>query len=104
MKKIKNWVVMWLTSLCGLLVLTGCSMGVIKDKDLYRKTAFALLCAPKTLTIYGQQRSGARVDYAVKTNTGHLYHCFVRSGFSFSGKTVSDATCQKQSDHMSVKP
>ena len=75
---------------------TSChALAEVSADKIEQRTAFTLGLEKGAFTIFDLVDEGIRTNYAVKTNTGKKYNCYVTSAPSILGSVVSDAICQE---------
>lgn len=77
----------------SVLTIVGCASVAVSDDAIERNTAASLGLEKGTFTISDRNDDGVKATYAVKTNNGRKYTCYVTGGVSYLGRVVSDAVC-----------
>jgi hypothetical protein len=72
----------------------GCASVAVSNDAIEQNTAFALGLPKGTFTISDRIDDGLKSSYAVKTNAGKQYNCYVTGTVGITGRVVSDAICQ----------
>lgn len=75
------------------LTIVGCASVAVSNDAIERNTAASLGLEKGTFTISDRNDDGVKATYAVKTNAGRKYTCYVTGGVSYLGRVVSDAVC-----------
>ena len=75
------------------MLATGCASVAVSNDAIEQNTAQALGLAKGSFTITDRVDDGVKASYAVKTNTGKQYSCYVTGGVSVVGRVVSDSMC-----------
>lgn len=78
------------------LLLTGCASFAVTDQKLQNNTAFALGLDVGDFTIANRNDDGLKTTYAVKTNAGKQYNCYIMGTVGVTGRNVSDAICNEK--------
>lgn len=73
----------------------GCASVAVSGDAIERNTASALGIDRSTFTIADRVDDGVKTSYAVKTNAGKNYACYVTGTISVTGRVVSDAICNE---------
>ena len=81
--------------LAAIGTLAGCASVAVSDSAIEERTAFALGLQRSSFNISERRDDGVRTQYVVQTKTGQRYNCYVAGSFSATGRTVSDAICNK---------
>ncbi len=74
---------------------TGCASVAVSNDAIESNTAFAIGAEKGTFTISDRVDDGVKSTYAVKTNTGKKYSCYVTGSITVVGRVVSDAVCNE---------
>lgn len=74
---------------------TGCASVAVSNNAIEKNTAFALGLDTSAFTISDRVDDGIKSSYAVKTNSGKKYSCYVTGAVSVMGRVVSDAICNE---------
>lgn len=67
----------------------------VSNNAIEQNTASALGLEKGTFTISDRVDDGVKSSYAVKTNSGKKYSCYVTGAVSVMGRVVSDAVCNE---------
>lgn len=87
------------TAACLTAAMTaGCASMAVTGEGLEEKTAFALGLDKGEFTISNRVDDGVQTNYVVKTRKGQEYRCYVTGTFSFVGRAVSDAVCNRKGE------
>lgn len=73
----------------------GCASVAVSNDAIERNTATALGLEKGTFAITDRVDEGVKSSYAVKTNSGKKYSCYVTGTVSVVGRVVSDAMCSE---------
>ena len=73
----------------------GCASVAVSNDAIEKNTASALGMEKGTFTITDRVDDGVKSTYAVKTNSGQKYSCYVTGTVSVVGRVVSDAVCNE---------
>lgn len=73
----------------------GCASVAVSNNAIEQNTASALGLEKDTFTISDRLDDGVKSSYAVKTNSGKKYNCYVTGSISVVGRVVSDAVCNE---------
>ena len=73
----------------------GCASVAVSNNAIEQNTAFALGLEKGMFTISDRVDDGIKSSYAVKTNSGKKYSCYVTGTVSVIGRVVSDAVCNE---------
>ena len=73
----------------------GCASVAVSNDAIEQNTAAALGLDKGSFTISNRVNEGVKSSYAVKTNTGKQYSCYVTGSVSVTGRVVSDAICNE---------
>jgi hypothetical protein len=73
----------------------GCASVAVSNDAIEQNTASTLGLAKGTFTISDRVNDGVKSSYAVKTNSGKQYSCYVTGTVSVMGRVVSDAVCNE---------
>lgn len=73
----------------------GCASVAVSNNAIEQNTASALGLEKGTFTISDRVDDGVKSSYAVKTNSGKKYSCYVTGTVSVMGRVVSDAVCNE---------
>lgn len=77
------------------ILAAGCASVAVSNDAIEQHTASALGLAPGSFTISNRVDDGVKASYAVKTNSGKQYSCYVTGGVSVMGRVVSDPVCNE---------
>ena len=75
------------------VLATGCASVAVSNDAIEQNTAQTLGLAKGSFTITNRTDDGVKASYAVKTNAGKQYSCYVTGGVSIVGRVVSDPIC-----------
>lgn len=75
----------------------GCASVAVSGDAIERNTASALGLERGSFTVSDRVNDGVKTSYAVKTNAGKNYTCYVTGTISVTGRVVSDAICSELS-------
>lgn len=73
----------------------GCASVAVSNDAIEQNTATALGIPKGTFTISDRVDDGIKSTYAVKTNSGKKYSCYVTGTVTVLGRDVSDAMCNE---------
>ena len=73
----------------------GCASVAVSNDAIENNTAMALGLEKGTFAITDRVDDGVKSTYAVKTNSGKKYSCYVTGTVSVVGRVVSDAVCNE---------
>ncbi|MEN9493690.1 MAG: hypothetical protein RJA63_4139 [Pseudomonadota bacterium] len=73
----------------------GCASVAVSSDAIERNTASALGLERGSFTISDRVDDGVKTNYAVRTNAGKSYACYVTGTISVTGRVVSDAICSE---------
>lgn len=73
----------------------GCASVAVSNDAIERNTAATLGLEKGNFTISNREDDGVKSSYAVKTNAGRKYSCYVTGTVSVMGRVVSDAVCNE---------
>lgn len=73
----------------------GCASVAVSNDAIENNTASALGLEKGTFTVTDRVDDGVKSTYAVKTNSGKKYSCYVTGTVSVVGRVVSDAVCNE---------
>ena len=77
------------------VLAAGCASVAVSNDAIEQHTASALGLAPGSFTISNRVDDGVKASYAVKTNSGKQYSCYVTGAVSVMGRVVSDPICNE---------
>jgi hypothetical protein len=75
------------------LAAAGCASFAVSNEAIETNTAQSLGLQKGSFIVSDRVDEGVKSSYAVKTNKGRTYSCYVTGGVSVMGRVVSDAIC-----------
>lgn len=98
----------FVATLVLIAAVAGCASVAVSNDAIEKNTAMALGLPKSSFTISDRVDDGVKSSYAVKTNAGKQYSCYVTGTVAITGRVVSDAICQAlaqpQGQGKSAKP
>lgn len=85
------------------LLATGCASVAVTEDALSQRTSAAIGIEPGGFTISDRRDEGVKTTYAVKTNNGRSFSCYVTGLVTYFGRSVSDAVCTEMASSKSAK-